>query len=114
MNPCAAFDSRASQGPSGAFVGPFAGGSTTTYQVSGSSLPAAQGGGNGGDCGVPDGATAALVNLVATNANAVGNLRAYATGTTATGGVLNFAGTSPVTNNSNAVVVPLSAHEVHR
>ncbi len=110
LNPCAFFDTRNGQGASGGFLGLRESGSggVTTYQVTGSGL-ATQGGGNGGTCGVPAGASAVLVNLVAITPNIVGNFRAYATGSTPTGGVLNFAPLSPAMNNSNAVVVPLSA-----
>lgn len=99
------FDTRSGQGPTGDFVGKREGGETTTYQVAG--LPVEQGG--AGDCGIPNAANAVLINLVAIQPEGVGNLRAFATGTTPTGGVVNFAPTSPAMNNSNAVVVPLSA-----
>lgn len=102
---CAAFDTRPGFGASGDFLGKRASGSATTYQVTGT-VPAAQGG-NGGDCGVPDGARSVLINLVAIQPEVVGNFRAYATGSSPTGGVLNFAPLSPPLNNSNAVVVPL-------
>lgn len=48
------------------------------------------------------------MNLVASQPLAVGNFQAFATGTSPTGGVLNFAPLSVAMNNSNAVVVPLS------
>lgn len=107
VSPCVAFDSRPNQGPAGPFAGLRDGGQSTTYGVTGS-IPAAQGGG-GGDCGVPDGATGVLINLVALNPAAEGNLQAFATGTTPSGGVLNFANLDPAMNNANAVPVPLSA-----
>jgi hypothetical protein len=109
VNPCAAFDSRSSQGASGSYGGARAGGSATTYQIAGSFVPVSQGGGHGGSCGVPAGASAVAINLVAINAAAEGNLQAYATGTSPTGGILNFAALSPAMNNANAVVIPLSA-----
>lgn len=105
VTPCAAFDTRAGQNPSGGFAGQRVAGQATTYTVTGV-IPAAQGG-NGGDCGVPTGASAVLVNLVAIQANTNGNFRAYATGSTPTGGILNFASLTPSVNNSNAVVVPI-------
>lgn len=105
VTPCAAFDTRAGQNPSGGFAGQRVAGQATTYTVTGV-IPAAQGG-NGGDCGVPAGASAVLVNLVAVQANTNGNFRAYATGSTPTGGILNFASLAPSMNNSNAVVVPI-------
>ncbi len=106
VNACAIFDTRSGQGASGGFLGKRNDGSTTTYQITGA--PTGQGGVSGG-CGIPAGADAVLINLVSIQPDAVGNLRAYASGSSPTGGVLNFAPTSPAMNNSNAVVVPLSA-----
>lgn len=109
LTPCAAFDTRPAQGGAGGFAGWRDGGLATTYAVAGSSLPAGQGGGHGGSCGVPIGAEAVLINLVAIDPTVAGNLQAFATGSTPTGGVLNFAALSPSMNNANAVVVPISA-----
>ncbi len=106
INACAAFDSRPGQGASGGFLGQRNDGSATTYQITGTTSGQ---GGIGGGCGIPAGADAVLINLVSIQAGAVGNFRAYATGSSPTGGVLNFAPTTPAMNNSNAVVVPLSA-----
>jgi len=105
VTPCAAFDSRTG---SGGFAGKRSDGAggVTTYDVTGP-MPAAQGAAT--TCGVPDGAGAVLVNLVAIQPDAVGNFRAYATGSAPTGGVLNFAPLNPAMNNSNAVVVPVSS-----
>lgn len=108
VTPCAAWDSRSNHAGVGAFAGQRLGGTTTTYDVTGSFDPD-QGGGNT-DCGVPDGASAVLVNLVAIGALREGNLRISATGTVATGGVLNYDALSPAMNNANAVVVPLSGN----
>lgn len=109
LAPCAAFDSRSGQGATGTNEGFRQGGETITYQISGSALPATQGGLNGGTCGVPSGATGVLMNVVAIQPQRAGNLQAFATGTSPTGGVVNFAPVSPAMNNSNAVPVPLSA-----
>lgn len=109
VNPCAAFDSRF-----GAltFAGKRTAGTSgvnttgaTTYRVI-NSIPADQGGET--DCNVPGNVTAVLINLVAIQPDAPGNFRAYATGSTPTGGVLNFAPLSPTMNNSNAIVVPIN------
>ncbi len=108
VNPCAGFDTRSNQGSTGAFTGLRTGGETTTYQISGA-LNAAQGGLNGGSCGVPPEATGVLLNLVAINPVGEGNLQVFASGTSPTGGVLNFAGLTPPMNNANAVPVQLSA-----
>lgn len=107
VTPCAAFDSRTSQGSANGFDGPYIGGEVRTYTVAGA-FSADQGGGNT-TCGVPIGADAVLVNLVAVLPSLGGNLRVAATGTIATGGVVNFAPLSPAMNNSNAVIVPISA-----
>ena len=48
-----------------------------------------------------------LVNLVGIQPDALGNFRAFAAGSSPTGGVLNFANLTPAMNNSNAVVVPV-------
>lgn len=105
ITPCTAFDSRMGQGSQAPFAGPYNGGEVRSMQLTGN-FPAAQGGG-ATTCGIPAGARAVHVNLVGIRATGVGNLRAYATGTEPTGGVVNFAPIS--TNNSNAVVVPISA-----
>ena len=107
INGCAAFDTRPGNGATASFLGPRLAGGTTTYQIAGA-LPTTQGG-NSGDCGVPVGASAVLINLVAIQPLQVGNFRAYATGTSPTGGVVNFAPVTPSLNNSNAVAVPLDA-----
>lgn len=108
LNPCAAFDSRTGQGASGAFLGLRVAGpvGVTSYQMTGA-LPAAQGGG-GNDCGVPADASAVLINVVGIQPNGFGNFRAYATGSSPSGGVLNWSPLNPAMNNSNAIVVPLS------
>lgn len=103
VNPCAAFDTRANQGGSGILQ---TAGSTTTYSIADGGH---FGGGGGPGCGVPEGASAVLINLVAINPVGAGNLQAFATGSTPTGGVLNFAALSPSMNNANAVPIPLSA-----
>lgn len=107
VTPCAAFDSRGTQGAGAGFVGPYVDEETRTYTVAGA-FSVDQGGGNT-DCGVPVGADAVLLNLVAINPTLEGNLRVAATGTVATGGVVNFASLTPKMNNSNAVIVPISA-----
>ena len=105
--PCAAFDSRVNQGATGGFAGPLSGGESRSYSITGA-FTSGQGGGNT-DCGVPAGATAVLVNVVAVNPLREGNLRVSSSATSPSGGVVNFAALSPAMNNSNAVVVPLSA-----
>lgn len=109
INPCAIFDTRTGQGATGGFLGSRSSGSTneTTYQITGA--PATAQGGVVGGCDIPAGTQAVLVNLVAIQPAGPGNFRAFATGTSPTGGVVNFQLLSPTMNNSNAVVVPLSA-----
>ena len=118
LTACAAFDTRTglpndTNPASGAFAGKRVAGTSgtnltgvTTYQIAGT-IPAAQGGET--DCGVPESAEAVLINLVAIQPDVSGNFRAYATGSSPTGGVVNFNALSPAMNNSNAVVVPISA-----
>lgn len=110
INPCVAFDSRPNQDPVGGFAGVRGAASTTDYRVV-DSIPTEQGGAGSkpAPCGIPDDATSVLINLVALNAVGAGNLQVFATGTTPTGGVLNFRDLTPAMNNSNAVVVPISA-----
>lgn len=103
INPCAVFDSRFG---AGAFGGKRDGNSTTTYQVTGGGL-AAQGGLD--DCGIPAGATAVQINNVAIAADLNGNFQAFATGSSPTGGILNFASLLPAATNSNAIPIPLSS-----
>ncbi|MFK7920230.1 MAG: hypothetical protein AB8G14_19310, partial [Ilumatobacter sp.] len=107
VTPCAAFDSRVNQGATGGFAGSLIDEETRTYAIGGV-FDAGQGGGNT-TCDVPVGADAVLINLVAINPSLEGNLRVAATGTVATGGVVNFASLTPSMNNSNAIIVPLSA-----
>ena len=108
VNACAAFDTRLNQGAQGPLEGLRDGGSTTTYQIAGP-IPLEQGGLNNGSCAIPPGATGVLINLVAVNSAKAGNLQVFATGTSPSGGVLNFNALTPAMNNSNAVPVPLSA-----
>lgn len=104
LTPCVAFDSRSNQGAGGDFAGLYAGGERRTMHLVGS-FPAEQGGGNT-TCGIPTGASAVHLNLVAINPLRAGNLRAFAPGTDPAGGVVNFVASG--TNNSNGIVVPLS------
>lgn len=101
VNPCVAFDTRPTQGGAGLRTAD----STTTYDI----VDGGHAGGVGGPgCGVPAGSSGVLINLVAVGALGAGNLQVSATGSSPTGGVLNFAALSPAMNNANAVPVPLS------
>ncbi len=106
LDACTAFDTRTNQGAGGVFAGSLQHNDVRTFSIAGT-FAAEQGGGNT-DCGVPLGASAVLVNLIAVNPTLSGNLQIAAAGTTATGGVLNFALLESPLNNANAVVVPLS------
>ena len=103
VTPCASFDSRTD---TGALAGQYTHLESRTFQITGTA-PADQQAGV--DCGVPAGADAVLVNIVAIQPATGGNLRAFATGDTGTGGVVNYSPVSPNLNNSNAVVIPLNA-----
>lgn len=108
LQPCVAFDTRPSQGGTGAL----AANEARTFHIVGSTSNFAGQGGVGGGCGVP-GFTggiarvkAVLINLVAISPAGGGNLKAWATDQTETGGgVVNYQALSPAMNNANAVVV---------
>ncbi|MFK7920234.1 MAG: carboxypeptidase-like regulatory domain-containing protein [Ilumatobacter sp.] len=106
LTPCATFDTRSNQGAEDDFAGARLGGQETVYDVTGDFDPD-QGGGNS-DCGVPEGAVAIELNLVAINPLRPGNLRAFASGSTPSGGVLNFANLANPMNNSNGIVLPVA------
>lgn len=123
VTPCAFFDTRTNNGrlAAGVFAGKRKHGEihTTTYKVTGAAITVDQGGivpsvgdPTVGTCGVPDGASAVLINLEAVNAVQEGNYWVAAASTTAgaatAGGVLNFNNVTPKMNNANAVVVPVS------
>ncbi len=117
VTPCAVFDSRTNQGADGTFAGERKHGPahTTVYEVTGSDISIDQGGvvedppaSGSGSCGVPNGASAVLINLEGVNALIEGNFWVSAAGTTTTGGVLNFNNVLPKMNNANTVVVPIS------
>ncbi|MEZ5296370.1 MAG: hypothetical protein R2697_08910 [Ilumatobacteraceae bacterium] len=59
-----------------------------------------------GTAGVPNGATAAAINLTATNPQAAGHLTAYNCGTRPTASTLNYAAGTTITNAS---IIPLSS-----
>ena len=103
ITPCASFDSRTD---TGALAGQYSNLEVRDFQITGTAPGSQQGGVN---CGVPADADAVLVNIVAISPTTGGNFRAFATGDTGTGGVVNYAAVSPNLNNSNAVVIPLSA-----
>lgn len=103
ITPCASFDSRTD---TGGLASTYAHGETRTFQITGVAPSDQQAGVN---CGVPAGADAVLLNVVAIQPTQGGNLRAFATGDTGTGGIVNYSPVTPNLNNSNAVVIPLSA-----
>jgi hypothetical protein len=89
INPCRIVDTR-----SGA--GKIAAGFADAFVVSGSAGFISQGG-NAEGCGIPDGATAIAVTVVAVDEEGPGYLKAWATGhTTPVSSFLNYAGTSLV------------------
>lgn len=108
LTPCAVADSRANQGPTGAFVGPFTPGEgPPNVDVTGV-IPAAQGStGAGTNCGVPDTAEGVVVNIVAVNTTGgSGYLSAGPGSTSPTEYVTSFA---PLGRNNAAVAyMPLA------
>lgn len=103
--PCVLFDSRATQGASGGFLGPINGGQAVTY-LAWETFPAGQGGGNT-ECGIPKAATALEINVVAINALGEGNLRVTDGSPGGSGGVVSYNALTPKLNTANAVIVPL-------
>ena len=107
--PCVVFDSRPTQGATGAFLGPINGGQAVTEQVTGT-FPAGQGGGAvGSTCGIPIGVASVEINVVAVNALNEGNLRVTDGSPTTSGGAVNYNSLTPKLNTANAVIVPLDA-----
>ena len=101
MNPCRIADTRVAGG--------FLFGSTLrSFHVVGSASLADQGG-NASGCGVPVGATAAELNLVAVTPDALGNLRgaAFPGPVPVNGAVINYQALNPNLNIANAVIMPL-------
>src|SRR6266850_975287 len=97
--PCRIIDTRAAGGPIGA-------GTQRDFLVSGTANFPAQGGTAGG-CAVPEGATGAMLNLVAVNPSGAGDLRAWAFGQPAPGAsTINYAAVAGL-NIANGVAVPL-------
>ena len=107
VTPCVVFDSRASQGATGGFLGPINGGQVVTYLATGT-FPSGQGGGNT-TCGIPVGASSVEINVVAVNALNEGNLRVTDGTPTTSGGAVNYNNLTPKLNTANAVIVPLDA-----
>jgi len=108
LTPCAVFDTRPSQGGTGAL----AGGESRTFHVVGSTSDFASQGGTAGGCGIPgfDGTTPqtemVYLNLVAVDPSAGGNLKVWATDDTEPqGGVVNYQKLTPNLNTSNSIVV---------
>lgn len=104
--PTKCFNTRPGQGGGGAFSG----GESRDFQVVGSGDHSSQGGLVGG-CGVPTGADAVFMNLVAINPAGGGNQRVDdADAQAVNGGVVNYQSLSPNLNNSNALPVGVSSN----
>ncbi|MCP4965048.1 MAG: hypothetical protein GY926_07415 [bacterium] len=105
VTPCAVADSRENQSPTGDFVGPFESGDDYPDIDVVGTFPASQGGGNI-DCGVPDGADAVMVNLVAVNTTGGTGFLSVATA-----GLDPFEPATPFadlgTNNSASAIIAL-------
>jgi hypothetical protein len=101
--PCRVIDTRAGGGT-------MAGGSQRSFYVAGTAGFPGQGGVAGG-CGVPEGATAAVLNIVAVTPAGPGNLRAYAYDeplpAVPTAAVLNYGSVSGLPAIANGTVVPI-------
>jgi hypothetical protein len=106
VTPCRVFDSRTVAGG----AGPLVPGSPRDLLVSGTTGFPAQGGFAGG-CGVPFGATSAIINFVSASPAGAGNLRAYAVASpqpaAPTAAVLNFGVVSGLPALANGIAAPL-------
>ncbi|MGH2722701.1 MAG: hypothetical protein ACRDI0_00270 [Actinomycetota bacterium] len=107
VTPCVLFDTRPSQGGTGAL----AGGEARTFHVVGSTSDFAAQGGTAGGCGIPgfSGGSPqtdmAYLNLVAVDPTGGGNLKVWATDVPEpSGGVVNYQKLTPNLNNSNGVI----------
>jgi len=107
LTPCVLFDTRPSQGGTGAL----AANEARTFHVVGSTSDFASQGGTAGGCGIPgfDGTTPqtemVFLNLVAVDPAGGGNLKVWATDDTEpAGGVLNYQKLTPNLNIANALV----------
>jgi hypothetical protein len=108
LTPCAVFDTRPSQGGTGAL----AGGESRTFHVVGSTSDFASQGGTPGGCGIPgfDGTTPqtemVYLNLVSVDPAGGGNLKVWATDDAEPqGGVVNYQKLTPNLNTSNSIIV---------
>lgn len=106
LTPCAALDTRTGTGTS---EGPFATGTANTAIDVVDFIPAGQGVGGAGtlDCGVPSGAEAVIVNLVAIQSTGKGALYATEGGTNPGGGTTTPFAALP-SNNSALAIVPIN------
>ena len=95
LTPCAVFDTRPGAPNIGGITGPVSGG-PNTFTVTGT-------------CGVPAGAAAIELNLVAVNPTGNGNVKIAANGATPGGGVVNF---YPGETNSNAIPVDVANNQI--
>lgn len=109
VTPCAVFDTRYGS----AYGAHATGGTTLTAQITGS-VPTSNTNESCAQSGVvPSNATGVMVNAVAVDPRASGNLRVSASGASAGGGVVNFGrGTNGPGTNSNAIPVGLSSGKI--
>jgi hypothetical protein len=108
LTPCALFDTRPSQGGTGALDG----GESRTFHVVGSTSDFAAQGGTAGGCGIPGFAGSSpqtemvYLNLVAVDPSGGGNLKIWATDDPEPqGGVVNYQKLTPNLNTSNSIIV---------
>lgn len=100
LTPCRIIDTRLAGGT-------IAAGATRSFRVVGTTGFTAQGG-NAAGCGVPSGATAAVINFVAVGATAAGDLRVTPFGSAMpNASILNWAGGVAGLNLANGLVVTL-------
>jgi hypothetical protein len=102
QQPCRIIDTRLMQ------EGPLAPFEVRSFQVAGTEEFELQGGTSNG-CGIPLGATVAMINFVAVSPGGPGNLKgaAYPNAMPGTGSILNYQALSPTLNIANGLLFPI-------
>ncbi len=107
VTPCRVFDSR----PSAMGPGPIPANGQWNVFVSGAAAPFAAQGGTAGGCGVPIGATSAIINFVTVAPSGPGNIRAWAVANpqppAPLAAILNYGVVAGLAAIANGIAVPL-------
>ena len=107
VTPCRVFDTR----PAAGGPGPIPAGGQYNVFVSGAAAPFAAQGGTAGGCGVPIGATSAIINFVTVVPSGPGNIRAWAVANpqppAPLAAILNYGVVAGLAAIANGIAVPL-------